>query len=188
MNESDMNEIRADGLTRTEMAATIGLAAICATAMLVLYYVAPLLPRPGGAVWWRLLIGAAIFTAVLVHELNSILRHGHPMRRAVVALAVLVPLFVVMFAVMYLTMSRSDPSAFGGTLTRTQALYFTITVLSTVGFGDISPKTDPARIVTSIQMVADLVLLAVIVKLIFGVASRATAHQHSSPDGESTEA
>jgi hypothetical protein len=55
----------------------------------------------------------------------------------------------------------------------TSALYFTVTVLSTVGFGDISPRTDGARITVMIQMLCDLALIAVVVRLIFGAASRA---------------
>jgi hypothetical protein len=37
-------------------------------------------------------------------------------------------------------------------LSRTDALYYTITVFSTVGFGDITPRADLARIVTMVQM------------------------------------
>jgi hypothetical protein len=102
------------------------------------------------------------------------------MRRAVVALAVLVPTFVVMFSWIYLTLSRSNPASFGGVLSRSEALDFTITVLSTVGFGDIVPKTDVARLTTSVQMVADLMLIAVVVRLILGVASRAVTQRSSA--------
>jgi voltage-gated potassium channel len=37
-------------------------------------------------------------------------------------------------------------------LSRTDALYYTITVFSTVGFGDVTPRADLARIVTMVQM------------------------------------
>ena len=86
----------------------------------------------------------------------------------------LLPLFVLLFAWIYLTMSRSSPAAFDETLTRSSSLYFTVTVLSTVGFGDIVAKTETARLVTAVQMVCDLTLLAVVVRLIFDAASRAT--------------
>ena len=52
------------------------------------------------------------------------------------------------------------------------ALYFTVTIFSTVGFGDITPKTDLARLVTTVQMLADLAVIAVVVRLILGTASR----------------
>jgi hypothetical protein len=159
-------------MTRSEVAVTAAVACGCAAVLIAGYYLLPVVPRPHSAVWWRLTIGTVLFVAVLSHEVTSILRHNEPMRRAVIALAVLIPLFVIVFAWIYLTMSRSDPAHFGGSLSRTEALYFTVTVLSTVGFGDIHPQTDPARLATTVQMVADLVLLAVVVRLIIGVASR----------------
>ena len=44
-------------------------------------------------------------------------------------------------------------------LSRTDALYFTVTVFSTVGFGDISPTSESARLVVSGQMILDLFIL-----------------------------
>ena len=44
-------------------------------------------------------------------------------------------------------------------LDHTRVLYFTITVFSTVGFGDITPRADLARIIVSIQMLLDLDIL-----------------------------
>ena len=83
----------------------------------------------------------------------------------------LVPLFVVMFAALYLITSRSNPAAFDTSMSRTQALYFTVVVLSTVGFGDITPETDPARLLTTIQIVCDLLLIGVVIRLILRIAS-----------------
>ena len=119
---------------------------------------------------------------MLGHELNAILRHRQPVRRAIVALAVLIPLFVVMFAWIYLALSRSNPAAFGTPMTRSDALYFTVTVLSTVGFGDITAKTQAARLTVTVQMLADLVLLAVVVRLLFDVATHVADRQRSTSD------
>ena len=179
-----MSDAEEHEFTRREMAITVVLAAAVAATLLALYYTLPFQPRPHDAVWWRVIVLLGVFLAVLSHEVNSILRHGQPMGRAVIALALLLPLFVVMFAWLYLTMSRSNPAAFGVAMTCTQALYFTVTVLSTVGFGDITPKTDPARLVTTVQMAADLVLLAVVVRLIFGAASRAVEQRKTTGSGE----
>jgi voltage-gated potassium channel len=89
--------------------------------------------------------------------------------------AFVIPLFIVVFAWIYLSMSHSDPATFGGTLTRTHGLYFTVTLPSTVGFGDITPKTDPARAVVTVQMLMDLVVVALVAKLLLGAAGRRSA-------------
>ena len=41
-------------------------------------------------------------------------------------------------------------------------------MLSTVGFGDITAKTQAARLVVTGQMIADLVIFALAVKIIVG--------------------
>jgi voltage-gated potassium channel len=177
-----MTQIAPDGFTRRQMAETALFAGVCSTLLIAVYYTVPLLPRPHAAVWLRVTIAIAVFVAVLARELRSILRNVHPMRRAIIALSIILPLFVVMFSWVYLTMSHSDPATFGGAMSRTKALYFTVTVLSTVGFGDITPHTDPARLVTTVQMALDLALIAIVVRLIFDVASRATKARATNSD------
>ena len=49
-----------------------------------------------------------------------------------------------------------------------------MTVFSTVGFGDITPKTEVAQLVTTDQMLVDLVVVGVVVRLILTTASRGT--------------
>ena len=59
---------------------------------------------------------------------------------AVEALAAAIPLFLLAFAAAYLRMADADTGAFSEPLSRIDALYFTITVFSTVGFGDRIPR------------------------------------------------
>ena len=127
----------------------------------------------------RLGVALAVFVAVLTIEIRAITRARHPMLRAGVAMAVVIPLFLLFFAWMYLIMSNSDPGTFHVDMSRMTALYFTVTVFSTVGFGDITPHTDLARLATTFQMLADLVVIAVVIRLILGAATRSTAERRS---------
>ena len=65
-------------------------------------------------------------------------------------------------------MSRA--TTFTQDLDHVRALYFTVTVFSTVGFGDITPRTDPARLIVSVQMLLDLALIGAVVRLLFNAA------------------
>ncbi len=147
-------------------------AAVTTAAILTVYYLFPLEHRAHQSVVLRLGVGMALFVAALVYEIRAITRSSYPMLRAGVAMATIIPLFLVVFAWIYLTMSRFSPSTFGHPLDRTSALYFTVSVFSTVGFGDITPHTDGARLVTTVQMLADLAVVAVVVRLILGAATR----------------
>ncbi len=76
------------------------------------------------------------------------------------ALAITAPLFLLLFASAYLVLAQADPANFSTPqLNRTDTLYFTLTVFSTVGFGDITATSQAARVIVMIQMVLDLVVL-----------------------------
>jgi hypothetical protein len=64
------------------------------------------------------------------------------------------------------------------------ALYFTVTVFSTVGFGDITAKTGTARLVVTGQMIADLVILGLAIKVIVGAVRRGRQRQPQDADHE----
>lgn len=167
-------------VARRDLVTTAVRAIVSATVLLLLYYFLPIESRPHESVILRLAGGLALFAAVLAVEIRAISRHRHPMLRAGIAMATVIPLFLVVFAWTYLTLSHSDPAAFGSPLTRTDSLYFTVTVFSTVGFGDVTAKTAAARLVVTVQMLADLAVFAVVVRLILGVASREAARRTTS--------
>lgn len=80
----------------------------------------------------------------------------YPGMKAVEALGLLLPFYLLLFASTYFVMERAWAASFTEPLTRTDALYFSVTVFSTVGFGDIAPKSEAARIVLIVQMLGDL--------------------------------
>jgi hypothetical protein len=138
--------------------------------VLIFYFVVPISSHPHGSIVLRLTAGLALFVTALIFEVRAIMRSSRPILRAADALALVIPIFIVVFAWIYLTLARSDLGSFSQPMTRVSALYFAVTVFSTVGFGDITPVTDPARVVVMTQMVADLVFIAVVVRLIFEAA------------------
>ena len=93
-----------------------------------------------------------------------------PELRAIEALGIVVAVFLIAFSAIYLAMSHQAAGNFTQTLDHTEALYLTITVFSTVGFGDITPKTDAARLIVSSQMLLDLVVIGAVVRLLFNTA------------------
>lgn len=165
---------------RSHLIKTVVRALLSAVVLVTLYYVVPVAHRAHESVALRLSVALVLFTVILANEVRLISTHDRPMLRAGVAMATIIPLFLVMFAWIYLTLSQSDPAAFGGHLDRTSALYFTVTVFSTVGFGDITPKTDTARLVAMVQMLADLAVIAVVIRLILGAATRGVARLQGS--------
>ena len=102
--------------------------------------------------------------------------------QAVEALAVAVPLFLLLFAAGYSLMSTASPGAFTEPLDRTDAIYFTVTVFATVGFGDIAPVTESARVVVTLQMVGDLLVLGVLLQAILGAVEARSCPAAACPE------
>ena len=143
--------------------------ALTTCSLLAAYYLLPLQALDVGSVAY-FTVAFGIFALTLVWQVRSILQARHPGFRAVEAIGVALPLLIFIFASAYMSLAHTDPASFSELLTRTAGLYFTITVLSTVGFGDITPKTDTARLLVAFQMLLDLVMIGVTVNLIVGAA------------------
>ncbi|HEX4176168.1 MAG TPA: potassium channel family protein [Acidimicrobiales bacterium] len=118
----------------------------------------------------RLGVVIALVVAVFILQVRRISQAELPELRAVEALGIVIGVFLVGFSIVYLSMSRNNIHTFTQPLDPTRALYFTISVFSTVGFGDITPRTDYARLVVSAQMLLDLAIIGVVVRMIFTAA------------------
>jgi hypothetical protein len=84
----------------------------------------------------------------------------------------LVPFFLILFASTYFMLGVQTPSAFSEPLTRTDALYFTVTTFATVGFGDIAPRSETVRLLVSGQVLLDLVIVGLGIRVILGAVEK----------------
>jgi hypothetical protein len=160
------------------------LVAAISAALLVAYSIVPIRGGSNAGEIVRLTGTIVLLAAVLGWQTRSVLLADYPLLRAVESVAIAVPVLLCLFAAIYLSLSTATPTAFSEPLNRVGAFYFTVTVFSTVGFGDITPKTDLARIVVTTQMLLDLALLATVVRVYFGAARMGAARQ-SSGGGDS---
>ena len=108
-----------------------------------------------------------VFAVIMGWHTRAIIASDVPHLRMIQAVATGLPT-LLLFAAIYVLIARNDPDSFSEMLSRTDALYFTITVFATVGFGDITPRSDLARILTMLQMIMDLVAVGLIAKILFG--------------------
>ena len=155
-----------------------GLRALGTTAALVAIYY--LLPLDHTSTWIAatvLVIGLVAFIALVSFQVRWIIRSRFPGLRAVEALATSLPLFLLLFSGTYVVMAAVSASNFGEKLTHTDALYFTVTVFTTVGFGDITAKSEGARLLVTGQMVVALIILGIGVKIIFSAVTRGRQRQ-----------
>jgi voltage-gated potassium channel len=124
--------------------------------------------------------GLAAVAGLLVWHVSGILHSPYPGIRGVAALATVVPLFLLVFAATYVVTDSVAPGSFSEPLGRLSSLYFTVTVFSTVGFGDIVPVTSTARAITTVQMVGDLVLVGLVAQVIVGAVRRGMQRKDES--------
>ena len=146
------------------LGSTIGLVAI--------YYLMPLDPSSLGVTVGLLAFGLLALAGLVGFQVRSIIRARHPALRAVGALATSVPLFLLLFAGTYYVMGGISEANFNQPLTRTDALYFTVTVVATVGFGDIVATTQGARVLVMGQMVAGIVIIGLGARIIVDAVKR----------------
>lgn len=165
--------------SRRDVVATLARTVAGTVAVIVVYATLPVTEPARGTVLALLLVGLTAVGVVAVLQIRSISRSHVPVLRAAEVVGLVVPLYLVFFALIYLVVDAQDTDAFTEPLGRIDAAYFAVTVFTTVGFGDIAPTSAVARVVVTVQMIANLVVLGLGVRLLLGAVREGLARREA---------
>jgi voltage-gated potassium channel len=159
------------------------LRALVSTVVVVgIYFIGPLDQLRLVPLGVALVIGGLVLVGIATWQIRSIVRSPYPGIRAIEALAITAPLYLILFAATYFLMAADDPANFNvDGLTRTDTLYFTVTTFSTVGYGDISPASQAARVIVMVQMILNLIVLGSGIRVFMGAVER-SRKSRTTPD------
>src|SRR5262245_4169043 len=158
-------------------------AILALTAVLVVYYAIPVGEAPSAVGVAVSVVGLLAGMAILVYLTVRQVRRLAAARSddegiRIESLIFLIYIVVPMFAFGYFVLETADPGQFASLETKTDALYFTVSTLATVGFGDVHAVDQLARALVTLQIAFDLVFVGAMVSLLTGlVRSRATTRR-----------
>ena len=135
-------------------------------ALLAIFFLLPLDRSSAGAAVALLVVGLIALAGLIVWQVLSIIKAEYPVLKAVGALAISAPVFMLLFAGTYFVLGNLSVHNFSEPMTRIDALYFTVTVFATVGFGDITAVSQPARAIVTGQMIAGIVIVGLGARII----------------------
>jgi|RhiMethySRZTD1v2_1073278.scaffolds.fasta_scaffold43966_3 voltage-gated potassium channel len=141
-----------------------------AAVLVTAYFLLPFTRLSNGNLIAEFVVGVLLVVVVLTGQTVATLRSGYPLLRSAEAMATTIPLFLVVFSTTHYLINGLSAGSYSEPMTRFDALYFTITTFATVGFGDITPVSFPARFVTLVQMMGGLILIGVVARVLIGAA------------------
>lgn len=144
-------------------------------AILVLYFAVPIQGEKS-AVRLALdlgitLMAMAVVGMVTVREFRR-MQLGETLKFTGAQLLIVLELVLVVFAITYYSLALHGTGEMVGIHTRVDALYFTATTIATVGYGDIHSIGQLARVINTVQLVFDILFIAVFVRLISTAAGQ----------------
>jgi voltage-gated potassium channel len=159
---------------------TLGSLAAC----LLLYYGVPL--GDADRAWVQILLFVLGFVGLcylVAFQVRRQLRAGRePSVRVQSVIGLLSPI-IVFFSIAYYLLAIHGNGEFVGIETRTDALYFTVVTLGTVGYGDVHPVGQASRVVAIVQILFDLAVIGVLVAVATQrLKERAERHEHRHLD------
>jgi hypothetical protein len=128
------------------------------------YFVMPL----RGERWW---VGALVGTLaivgtmpVTVRRVRAVRQAEQPVLVAIEAIVLLVSMLVLGFSAIYYAIDV-EPGQFEDLATRVDAVYFTVTTMATVGYGDVHAVGQASRAIVTVQMLANLTFVGIVVRV-----------------------
>ena len=129
---------------------TYGLVALCTVG----YYLVPTLRVDIAGTVGAVVAFAVGLCAVSALILVEVWRFGPGVghRSSLAGVVAALYLAVLFFAPVYLGLARHHPGSIESLRTKTDALYFSLSITSTVGFGDVHAVSQDARAVVAVHM------------------------------------
>lgn len=147
-----------------------------------IYVIVPPQDLANGDAAFQVVVGIILLLGLVAWEIWRVVSDPYPEVRAATGLLVLVAAVVILFSLAYATMSAANPEAFNQALDKNAAVYYTVTALTTTGFGDIAAVSTSARWVVTTQMLFDLVLLVGLARVLI-LAAKAGRLRRSRETG-----
>lgn len=120
------------------------------------------------------LLGIAALAWAIVEQVK---RQLHSRSEDVHTLVMLLVLVAMVFALGFFVLETHLPGQVSGVSTRTDALYFTLSTLTTVGYGDVHASGQLARGLVILQLVFNAVFVGALVSTVVGtIRSRRAPH------------
>ena len=154
-------------------------------ALLVVYFVAPTDRRLATDAVVRGIIAMAVLVLLaylIVRQFRLELEGGADYR--VDGLLASIFGVVITFSFGFYLLARNDPGQVSGLHTRVDSLYFTVSTLTTVGFGDIHASGQAARVLVLVQMAFNLVFITTAATLLSNRVRRVAEQRSRARRGE----
>ena len=84
---------------------------------------------------------------------------------------------IVIFATLAVEIEAQSPGSYSEPLSKLDGIYFSVTTLATVGYGDITPVTQYARGVGIVQMLVNLAVIGLAVRVLTGCLAASQARR-----------
>lgn len=150
------------------------------------YFIAPLgksdQPLPLGV--------AAVLAVLLVVGMALVAGRGvrrmlnDPSRIDLVSLGVAIETVMIIFAITYYMIERSSAGEFVELKTRLDSMYFTLTTVTTTGFGDVHAAGQVARGVVTLQLIFNAVVIGALARTVSFEMTRRAQERNESRSGE----
>lgn len=149
----------------------------------VVYFFVPVPGRMHESSWTFLFSGGlAVLALLIMLRIRTLLRATTGVRAR--GLVMLLSCVVLFFSWADVALAKI-PGQFADLHTKTDALYFSVSALATVGFGDVHAAGQLARAAVTLQMVFNVVFLGTAVAFVSGILRQkvqASRSQLSQPD------
>lgn len=157
-----------------------------ATVLVTSYFLLPLDrlgPRRPVLSWTLFGLALGLIAALLLQQIGHVLL-DHPHARPGLVIPPLMCLAILVFATAYQALAQ-HPDELVGLDTRLDGLYFTLVTLATIGYGDIAPHGQTARLVVVLQIFYAFVFLTAAATALnrwlqSTLVRRGTDHEHDS--------